>query len=205
MSNKMKVFDMKHVHSGYVVKFRNNTYALVTRVGDKFTKIFALVEEKSRVRDVREGRDFFYTSAYKDNYHYTYSPLTNRTQPDPEHDVVAVYGLIHGVNHYLFAGTSLAANRPLLWEEEVKEMTLDEIEEKLGHRVKIVSNDKYSPKARIKTDGLCKSCKYDWCNSGCYNVQCGDCKIKIGPMGGCPCNTIQDGEPCPYFEEEING
>lgn len=201
MSNKMKVFDMKHIHSGYVVKFRNNTYALVTRVGEKFTKIFALVEEKARVKDVQEGRDFFYTSAYKDNYHYVYSPLVNRTQPDPDHDVVAVYGLIHGVNNYLYAGTSLVMNRPLLWEEAVKEMTLEEIEAKLGHRVKVVSKEKKNP---IKGANTCRKCKYyvfgmERCRPG----NCDTCALRDS-YGMCKCNNLRLGEPCPYFEEVAN-
>ena len=205
MSNKMKVFDIKDIHSGYVVKFRNNTYALVTRVGDKFTKIFALVEEKARVKDVREGRDFFYTSAYRDNYHYAYRPLTTLKHPDPDHDVVAVYGLIHGVNNYLYAGTSLVMNRPLLWEEEVKEMTLEEIEKKLGHKVKVVSSDPTTKYYQIKSDDLCDSCKYSSGNSGCLGVVCDDCKVRqSAPRCGssCPCNMVPDGAPCPYYEED---
>lgn len=200
MSNKMKVFDMKHIHSGYVVKFRNNTYALVTRVGEKFTKIFALVEEKARVKDVQEGRDFFYTSAYKNNYHYAYSPISKCAQPDPDHDVVAVYGLIHGVNNYLYAGTSLIMNRPLIWEENVKEMTLEEIEAKLGHRVKVVSKEKKNP---IKRRELCRRCKYGTGRGICALGSCPSCVLRDCD-GCCKCNKIPYGDLCPYFEEATN-
>lgn len=193
MSNKMKEFNMKDVHSGYVVKFRNNTYALVTRVGEKFTKIFALVEEKARVKDVQEGRDFFYTSAYKDNYHYAYSPISKCTQPDPDHDVVAVYGLMHGVNNYLYAGTSLIMNRLLLWEENIKEMTLEEVEKALGHKVKIVNNEPPTCCAE-----LCSRCIHNT-NHECGHIPCDECKAKYG-WDHCKCMYILAGEPCPYFK-----
>jgi hypothetical protein len=203
MSNKMKNFDMKDVHSGYVVQFRDGTYALCMRVGEKFTKIFARTGFKTLgVMDVKEGTHFFYTSSYKGECHYVYDPICNRTKPDPAFDIVKVYGLIHGVDNYLMVGDITITNRPLLWEEDIKEMTLEEVEQKLGHRVKIVGTE--TPV--IKCFDNCRRCAYDlghkkcpgsapYCHSKC------EIKAKYG-TGGCPCLAIKDGEVCPYFEEE---
>lgn len=204
MSNKMKNFDMKDIHSGYVVQFRNGAYALCMRVGEKFTKIFARTGLKSSVTDVKEGTHFFYTSSYKGERHYKFDPVCNRTTPDPEYDVVKVYGLIHGVNNYLMVG-DISTNRPLLWEEEIKEMTLEEVEQKLGHRVKIVKS--------VAIKGVdCIRCAHHVGHSKCPPFRkraeddrkdCDNCKKTLG-LTNCPCSIIyaKDGEPCPYFEEE---
>lgn len=160
MQHKMKEFDMKDIHSGYVVKFRNGTYALVTRVGEKFTKIFTKTHRRIETNDPKEGVDFFYTSAYKGPYHYAYSPVYNRTKPDPDYDVVAVYGLVEGVKNYLEVGNYCIAYRPLLWEENIKEMTLEEVEKALGHKVKIVNKEGEDVKpVGIKGED-CRRCTY---------------------------------------------
>lgn len=209
MSNKMKNFDMKDVHSGYVVQFRNGTYALCMRVGEKFTKIFARTGCRILgVTDVKEGTHFFYTSSYKGECHYVYDPICNRTKPDPEFDIVKVYGLIHGVNNYLMVGDIAITNRPLLWEEDIKEMTLEEVEHKLGHKVKIVGMDTKKPVGIKGKD--CERCAYYLGNSKCPRAggsdkkDCEKCKTSLG-LSHCPCSTMYyalDGEVCPYFEVE---
>ena len=206
MQKKLKIFDMKDIHSGYVVKFRNGTTALVMRVGAKFTKIFAYTV--SATQHLKEGVNFFYTSTYKGHIRYNYSPAGNSTKPDPDHDVVAVYGLVEGVDNYIDVGRPLIENRPLLWEEPVVKMTLEEIEKKLGYKVEIVETEK-----PVGIKGVdCKRCVYHLGNSKCAHIgllcgndydDCDDCKRSLG-LKKCPCNSMyaKDGEPCPYFEGE---
>ena len=199
MQHKMKEFDMKDVHSGYVVMFRNGTYALVMRVGDRFTKIFTKTHKRAETTDPKEGVDFFYTSAYKGSHHYAYSPVCNRTKPDPDYDVVAVYGLVEGVKNYLEVGNYCVAYRPLLWEENIKEMTLEEIEKKLGHKVKIVNKDKPAEQPTCSNE-WCSKCVHDDDNE-CGSIEsCYQCKAKYG-WDRCKCMSVNSGEPCPYFKE----
>lgn len=195
MGNKMKEFDMKDVHSGYVVKFRNNQYAMCMRVGDKFTKIFARTDHKF-VDDVKEGVHFFYTSAYKGPFHYVHDLVNSRTKPDPDHDIVEVRGLIRGTNNYLWANDLVhLESRPLLWKEDVVEMTLEDIEKKLGHKVKIVNKEE----PHIICDETCNKCVHGDKNE-CRNIDCASCKAKYG-WDGCRCTSWKEGEPCLYFKE----
>lgn len=114
-------------------------------------------------------------------------------------------------NHYLIKKQSrvvvIILNAPI---EPAKEMTLEEIEKKLGHRVKVISKGKEQP---IKSPYLCGKCKYGAGKSGCRGVPCSKCELmKRVPSCGascschtiqsCPCHTIQTGRPCPYFVEE---
>ena len=201
MSNKMKVFDMKDIHSGYVVKFRNGKFALCMRVGRNFTKIFACVDSESQKIGAIEENTFVYASNYREcNCYFSWNRVSNRPFHKTDFDIVAVYGLIEGTRNYLFiidANTvGSLSNRPLLWEEEVKEMTLEEIEAKLGHRVKVVTNTKAHP---IKREG-CKKCKYGIPqNSHCPTGDCNGCRMSGGRF--CLCTTISPNDPCPYFEE----
>ena len=208
MSNKMKVFDMKHIHSGYVVKFRNGKYALCMRVGTKFTKIFACVDEASQKIGARESVTFVYTSRYSigDNRYKGYDPVRGMPACNTDLDVVAVYGLLEGVSNYLNIGDIdpiSIKNRPLLWEEEVKEMTLEEIEKKLGHRVKVVTNEKKAPIKGSGANGCCDKCRWSVGHSDCRAYRrCSDGCPHRGENGKCKCLTITLGDPCPYFEEE---
>lgn len=56
-------------------------------------------------------------------------------------DIMEVYGHVTGSENYPACGYISTDNRPLLWsrESERVEMTLEEIEKKLGYKVKIVS------------------------------------------------------------------
>lgn len=195
MSNKMKEFDMKDIHSGYVVEFRDRTYALVMRVGTKFTKVFTKTHRRAETNDPKEGVDFFYTSTFKGNHHYAYNPVHNRTEHDPDHDVVAVYGLVEGVKNYLEVGNYCIAYRPLLWKEDVVEMTLEDIEKRLGFKVKIVNKEE----PHIICEETCKKCVHASCNE-CGQIDCDTCKAKYG-WNGCKCTDWKEGEHCPYFKE----
>lgn len=195
MSNKMKEFNMADVHSGYVVKFRNGTYALCMRVGAKFTKVFARTDLRALVLVPKEGEHFFYTSTFKRNVHYAYDPVYNRTMHDPDHDIVEVYGLVEGVKNYLEVGNCYMAHRPLLWKEDVVEMTLEDIEKKLGHKVKLVTNEE----PHIVCEETCTKCVHD-CMNECGSIGCTECKAKYG-WDHCKCISSKEGEPCPYFKE----
>lgn len=210
MQKKLEKFDMKDIHSGYVVKFRNGKFALCMRAGEKFTKIFACTDWESVKRGAIEGDTFMYASRYKDYAYYSYSPVINQYIRDDTNDIVAVYGLIEGVRNYLNVGDTgpiSIKNRPLLWEEEVpKKMTLAEIEKKLGHKVEIVEPEKPKPVGIKGKD--CNRCAYRLRGSKCPRVSilcnnCEDCKKSLG-LEHCPCNPMyaKEGEPCPYFEED---
>lgn len=85
-------------------------------------------------------------------------------------------------------------NKPL---EPAKEMTLEEIEEKLGHKVKVVT-EKVVPIKNIET---CEKCKYSSITHKCATIHCNTCRMY---SGGCKCMSIMPGSACPYFEEETN-
>jgi hypothetical protein len=195
MSNKMKEFDIKDVHSGYVVKFRNNQYAMCTRVGEKFTKIFTCTDLRAIVSDPKEGVHFFYTSKYKGNAYYEYNPVHNRTENKPEFDIIEVYGLINGVKNYLEVGNYCVTYRPLLWKEDVVEMTLEDIEKKLGHKVRIIDKEK----PHIICEETCKKCVHYGKNE-CGEISCDTCKSRYG-WNICKCAAWREGEPCPHFKE----
>lgn len=201
MQKKLDKFDMKDVHSGYVVKFRNGKLALCMRVGAKFTKIFACVDEESSKLGAIESQTFVYASRYVGYRCMRYDVCKNMFVGHHDFDIVEVYGLIEGVRNYLNVGDTgpiSIKNRPLLWEEEVpKKMTLEEIEKKLGHKVEIVE-------APIKTSNLCDKCKYN--GMRCFHNDCTKCPLyeKENPKRGyrpCKCIDIKKGDPCPYFEE----
>lgn len=208
MGNKMTTFNMNDIHSGFVVKFRNGKCALCMRVGTKFTKIFARVDEEAKELGAIEENTFVYTSRYNKDGQYTgYNRFIGRPEHMANFDVVAVYGLLEGVRNYLNIGDTgpiSIKNRPLLWEENIKEMTLEEIEKQLGHKVKIVNNDTPKNDYPIKSEELCKSCKYHTGGSLCgWCKDCEDCSVcNSERTPRCNCSTIPTGQPCPYFLEE---
>lgn len=91
--------------------------------------------------------------------------------------------------------------------QKVQELTLEEIEKKLGFKVKVVTKKKVKA---IRDKVWCDKCYFAFtrkggtCNVGhcheCDNSNLEDCyKNKISR---CKCNTIAYGEPCPYFKEQ---
>lgn len=208
MQKKLDNFDMKDIHSGYVVKFRNGKLALCTRVGEKFTKIFACVDDESQMLGAKEEATFVYASRYKLNAYYKYNPYVNCYENHPDFDIVAVYGLIEGVRNYLNVGDTgpiPIKNRPVLWEE-TKKMTLKEVEEALGYKVEIVDFNTVKVEKPVAIKGTdCKRCVRDCGNSKCSADpdvdDCPGCKRSLS-LKMCPCLSINYNEPCPYFEEE---
>lgn len=127
----MKKEDLK---SGYVVQLRDGALYMVARVGD-FTKI--LVTPYNWV---------YLNLEYDNELKCTKKHRTPTGNYQKGRDIVKVYGLIQGTQHYTEMFLQLStANRELLWEgNNEKEMTLEEIEAELGYKVKIVGgkNDK---------------------------------------------------------------
>jgi hypothetical protein len=84
-------------------------------------------------------------------------------------------------------------------EEKLKEMTLEEIEQKLGFQVKIVKK-----KHPIKSIELCEKCKYS--GTKCFREDCTRCPMyrldsSKNSYRPCKCIDINEGDPCPYFKE----
>lgn len=51
----------------------------------------------------------------------------------------------------------------------------------------------------IKTQSLCKICKYDETANNCLNCSCMSCDMHVVGFG-CKCLEIEYGKPCRYFE-----
>lgn len=121
----MRKEDLK---SGYVVQLRCGALYMVARAGN-FTKI--LVTPYNWV---------YLNLEYDDELKCTKKYGTPTGNHQNGRDIVKVYGLIQGVQHYtkMFNSPS-TEHRELLWEgNNEKEMTLEEIEAELGYKVKIV-------------------------------------------------------------------
>ena len=204
MQMKIKKFNMEEIHSGYSVKFRNGVYALCMRVGPTFKKIFVITGPFAKVFFGSKNEDSW---VYADSYvNSKYVGKNKKIQPN--WDIVAVYGLVEGVDNYIVApSASYVDHRPLLWEEEVpKKMTLEEIEEKLGHKVEIVEQEKHPSKCY----DTCNRCEFSVANMSCGHSGCGDCPMRLNKSVAdravgigttrCMCNTIAQGEPCPFFK-----
>lgn len=203
LSNKLEKFDMKDIHSGYVVKFRNGNYALCMRVGSRRTngdykpiKIFARVDDNAQMTGAQYNNTYVYAHSYDGPDYYPY--LNDRKVPCPEFDIVAVYGLIEHCRNYLNIGDTgpiSIKNRPILWEDErpIRRMTLKEIEKSLGYRVEIVAEKKT---VHYKNEETCNKCKYQRCG----DRLCGDCKLNCSE--GCMCFHVAPHTACSYFEEK---
>lgn len=199
MQKKLDKFDMKDIHSGYVVKFRKDFYGLCMRADSDFKKIFIAAPSISHMLPSIENGTFIYAKNYNGSrYYHSIDGVEN-----PDFDIVAVYGLVEGEKNYSYISTIGVDHRPLLWEETAVKMTLEEIEKKLGHKVEIIEPKKVGIKGKD-----CERCVHELGNSKCAPIglfcdDCKDCKRSLG-LTNCPCNSkfAKDGEPCPYFEEE---
>ena len=181
MSKKFDKFSMDEIHSGYVVRFRNGTYAMCMRVG-QFTKAFVY------------DNGWVYASAYTNNRCYSY---VNGKRVHKDHlDIVEVFGLVEDSRCYQFAKNITDIGRKRLWTARpAKQMTLSEICDALGCDVELIEESV----ARRGVD--CHRCTWDVRSGG---KCCGDCvltKCEMFCEGGCKCREIKMGEPCPYFEE----
>lgn len=208
IKSKIEKFDMKDIHSGYVVKFRNGHYALCMRVGSrcengdyKPIKIFARVDDNAQMNGACLDNTFVYADSYKGSFYHPYDRKIGIASPYPNFDIVEVYGLIEHVRNYLNIGDTgpiSIKNRPLLWAE-TKKMTVKEIEDALGYKVEIVKEK------HIKTPEECKKCKYGVCPNSCSTCTANLNLDKVGDLmyrSKCRCNLIPRGAECHYFEEK---
>lgn len=104
-----------------------------------------------------------------------------------------------GYGHIMLPGVPESFYTEKVIKEKVQELTLAEIEKKLGHKVKVVSEKKKMP---IKCDETCSKCVYDYRRTCMRFGECTNCPMhddKSKP--NCKCNTVLRGDPCPYFEE----
>lgn len=83
--------------------------------------------------------------------------------------------------------------------EKVHEMTLEEVEKKLGHKVKIVSEKR----GTIKSSEMCNKCAFGVGNGICGKISCQNCNLNNRAIGRshCRCTDIRHGDVCPYFKE----
>lgn len=110
----MKKMNKDNLKVGYIVKIRNGKFGMIVEDTYKDIRILYKSRETSTITENLE-------SFWDNNY-----------------DIVEVYGY----NEYFLDALEFTSNgRKLLWKrEEVKNMTLKEIESKLGYKIKIVSD-----------------------------------------------------------------
>lgn len=111
----------------YVVKIRSGEFWMAMPVN-----------QGTMILTKGDNHTWEYLSRWDNDLCYSYSSC------DPnfhELDIMEVYGQVCGTENYRGCGYINPDHRPLLWSREPErvEMTLEEIEEKLGHKVKIVS------------------------------------------------------------------
>ena len=132
MKNNKQTFTRDDLKPGYIIKLRNGIFRTIQMVGRETliaTDGISNWEYLSRGWDIdmdstdRGGKTF---------PHVTY---------DKTKDIVAVYGYVQGTEYYAHCGYLSSDHRPLLWSrQEVKKMTVEEIEKELGYKVEIVSD-----------------------------------------------------------------
>lgn len=130
--NTAKKFTRDDLKSGYVVKLRNGELRMVVRAG-RFTKVL-----------VNQSGDWAYLSSnWGDNLKRVdlYKHCHHERVPAKSQDIVAIYGLVKSTEHYGEALLCSIDHRPLLWTRTpAVKMTLEEVSEKLGFEVEIISN-----------------------------------------------------------------
>lgn len=115
-----KIKSIEDIKSGYVVKLRNGKFFMcMIYKQEKFSKLFVS----------KNGFPYIVRS---------YIGLKSCT--DKNDDIVEVYGLSRNQYYCLEVSPNY---RPLLYKEEKpKKMTISEIEEKLGYKIEVVSENK---------------------------------------------------------------
>ena len=111
-------------------------YVVKTRSGEFWMTM--VVDNGTMILTKGDGNNWEYLSRWDINLCYSYSSC------DPnfhELDIMEVYGQVCGTENYHGCGYVTPDYRPLLWSREPErvEMTLEEIEKKLGYKIKVVS------------------------------------------------------------------
>ena len=133
MKNNKQTFTRDDLKPGYVVQLRNGTFRSVQMVGRETLIVTDGVLEWGYLS---RGWDIDMDST--DRGGKTFPAITY----DKTKDIVAVYGYVQGTEYYARECGSISSDhRPLLWSrQEVKKMTVEEIEKELGYKVEIVSD-----------------------------------------------------------------
>lgn len=131
-------FNMRKIHAGYVVEFRNGDRALVMRCADGPNRSHLIFI--SATSDRLFGRETDWESN-----------TLERIAPGPGHietrdwDIMRVYGYVHvGYHVKLVLSTATPGYhcRDLLWErKEAVKMTVSQICEKLGYDIEIIKEE----------------------------------------------------------------
>lgn len=122
MIQKLKKDDIR---SGYLVKLRDQSFRMVIRAGS-FTKILIAEDGSWNYLGIGWDSELKVSNTYKNCY--SEGPLHESI-----HDIVAVYGLMHGTDHYNKALCFSPDHRELLWKRpESVRMTMQQICEHLG-------------------------------------------------------------------------
>lgn len=115
-----KIRSVEDIKSGYVVKFRNGGLLICMRYEqEKLLKVF-----------ISDNNVPFPINRY----------IGLKSKIHKNFDIVEVYGLSSNEYNCMKISTF---DRPLLYKEEKpKKMTISEIEEKLGYKIEVVSENK---------------------------------------------------------------
>lgn len=137
-SNAVK-FTRDDLEIGHVVELRNGEFRMVMPVGTSGSLILA------------GGLDtkWSYLTCWDDDLDARSQRFVNGAWPSheayihaKEFDIMAVYGFVQGSVNYNRVGDLSRDNRPVLWTRiKPKRMTVKEIEEELGYRVEIISDN----------------------------------------------------------------
>ena len=117
----MEIRNIEDIKSGYVVRLRNGQLFMCMRYNDEYYFKVFFSKEKSCIADVAK----------------CYNGLKSKSHKN--FDIVEVYGLTNISCRCMDVSTD---GRKLLYQEEKpKKMTISEIEEKLGYKIEIVSDE----------------------------------------------------------------
>lgn len=112
------------IRSGYLIELTNGERFILFRYDqERFRKVFVNFITNTTI----EFDDY--------DYDFDYGDSDNRS-----YNIEKVYGLPDKPQHYKnLLEVYNIENRPLLWTRKPKEMTLEEIEDELGYKIRIVS------------------------------------------------------------------
>lgn len=130
----MENFKLNDIHSGYVVRLRNDELMICIRVNQGcFTKILA------------NEKHFFYLSAFDEDFKHKGRNYCGDKKANDDFDIVKVYGLVNATKDYgySFCPSQISLeNRRLLWSNRKKlRIKLKDLCDMLDADVEIVEED----------------------------------------------------------------
>jgi hypothetical protein len=173
----------------------------------------------ANVELVKEGKCYYLTPTYRieddskiveETLYKIPLPLNNFSIITREYDdsgchVDIGYGPIYIPSS---RGDILSSSKVL--EEKVQELTVEEIEKRLGYKVKIVDNQKIKEVPKKSIIDVCRKCRFYHSHECANHPGCVDCPNRRSDAtdsilkfvgNDCRCATVRSGQPCPYFEE----